>query len=104
MNRSKTAQLLKEWKTFLSENKNPTFSEDDIGTKVKISIKDDFKKYCKDNKLDKYENMTGTISGHDMNNRDIENEETNQTEEHNFVLVKIGKVKKQFPDKCVERV
>ena len=99
MNRSKTAQLLNEWKSFLNEKEDPKFKkEDENSLRVKISIKDEFKEYCEDNSLLKYDNKTGTISGYNMKNRDINNKDTN------FVLVKIDNVEKQFPDVCVERV
>ena len=108
MNRNKTAQLLKEWKTFLRENDESTFTAQDVKNKlkVKISIKDNFKEYCEDNSLLKYDNKTGILSGHDMKNRIIIDKKTDKEEEHNFVLVMLdGKEeeKVQFPQCCVKR-
>ena len=106
MNRNKTAQLLNEWKTFLSEGKDPTFSEDDIGIKVKISTCCEYcETYFKEKDLSKHIDKSGVLSGHDMNNRD----EFKDGKE-NFVLVMLdGKEKEekrekvQFPQCCVKR-
>lgn len=104
MNRNKTAQLLNEWKSFLSEGKEPTFTALDVENKLKVKISTCCKycvEYFKEKDLSKHINKSGVLSGHDMKNRD---EFKNGKE--NFVLVTLdGKVKEkvQFPQCCVKR-
>lgn len=99
MNRNKTAQLLNEWKSFLREGKEPTFSKDDVGIKVKISpCCDSCKEYFTDKNLDSYKNKTGTLTGHDVPNREIPGRG-----EENFIVVSVDDKEKQFPQCCVKR-
>ena len=108
MNRKKTAQLLNEWKSFLSEGKDPIFTALDVENKLKVKIStccSYCKKYFKEKDLSKYVNKSGVLTGHDMNNRD---EFKNGKE--NFVLVMLdGKEKEekrekvQFPQCCIKR-
>ena len=108
MNRNKTAQLLNEWKSFLSEGKEPIFTALDVKNKLKVKISTCCE-YCvdyfKEKDLSKYVNKSGVLSGHDMKNR-IEFKDGKE----NFVLVALdGKEKEekreevQFPQCCVKR-
>lgn len=99
MNRNKTAQLLNEWKSFLSEGKNPTFSKEDIGKKVKIIIDKDYKEFFSEKDIKDYSGKVGELVSHNVNDR--KNEKIDKMV--NFVVVSIDNKEKQFPDKCVKR-
>lgn len=103
MNRNKTAQLLKEWKSFLSEGKEPTFTAKEAENNIAVVVED-----C----CGECSNKTGikippqgspregSLEGHDMRNRD----EFKKGKE-NFVLVHLkGEEKaRHFPQCCVKR-
>tara|TARA_Y100001958_G_C21126453_1_gene469048 strand:+ start:455 stop:760 length:306 start_codon:yes stop_codon:yes gene_type:complete len=99
MNRNKTAQLLNEWKSFLNEEKLE-FSSNDVDNKLSVKISScckNCKKYFKENKLKNLDGKTGTLTSNDVNNRKIPG-----LGMVNFVVVKIGKIEKQFPECCVK--
>jgi len=101
MNRNKTAQLLKEWKSFLNEEKLK-FSSKDVDDKLSVKISScckHCKKYFLKNKLSTLDGKTGTLKAHDVNNREIPG-----LGMVNFIVVKVNKSEKQFPECCVKRV
>ena len=101
MNRSKTAQLLNEWKSFLNEEKLK-FSSKDVKDKLSVKISScckNCKNYFANNKLKNLDGKTGTLKAHDVNNREVPG-----LGMVNFVVVKVNKSEKQFPECCVKRV
>ena len=104
MNRNKTAQILNEWKSFLSEGKDPIFTALDVENKLKVKIStccEYCETYFADKNLSKHIDKTGTLSAHDINNRDNFKEG-----KENFVLVTLdGKEEEKvgFPQCCVKR-
>jgi len=91
MNRSKIAQLLNEWKSFLHEGGSKKFKKEDIDKKVIV------KDCCgKCHKTHKNVPAKGQITG--------KLKVINLPDRHdvNFVLVSVdGKKGKQFPECCV---
>ena len=95
MRRKDTTKLLKEWKSFLYENKNPKF-KNSVGDKVIITYNcpDECSKWLKDKGIaDKTE---GEISVSDLRNIKIGNKI------YNPCLVKLANGKEKYvPDVCV---
>ena len=100
MNRTKTAQLLNEWKSFLNEGVKTKFSKKDIGKKVKIIIDKENEEFFSAKDIEKYSGKVGELISHDVNDR--KNEKIDKMV--NFVVVSINDKEKQFPDKCVKIV
>lgn len=101
MNRNKTAQLLNEWKSFLSESTKPKFEKkDEENLKVVVqdccgscSTSEAFKSFGIPGKDE--EALEGVLHGHDLYNKEGQNIV--------LVLVKGEKEARHFPQCCVKR-
>ena len=103
MNRNKTAQFLNEWKSFLNEGKESTFTKKEAEARIAVVVEDCCGSCGTNSKEDippQGSPQEGTLEGHNMKNRDYFKEG-----KENFVLVHLSNEDspRQFPQCCVKR-
>lgn len=105
LNRKEFSGLLKEWKSFLNEDKF-TDVKYKKGQKVKIKIccGGCAKAASTENfETKKGETFKGTVTAPNLNNRSVKFDGKKTETEVNFVMVKIGKKKEEsFPQCCID--
>lgn len=101
MNRNKTAQLLNEWKSFLSEGVKSTFTAQEAKDEIAVVVEDCCGSCGEKSGIDipkKGSPKFGKLTSHDVNDIKI----GDRTE--NLVMVKIGNSDpKKYPQCCVKR-